>query len=83
MANCNVDRFMLETHIMNCWHITNDLDLLATLISETPMSAEDQDKLMNIVIGLKDLYNARFDKTFLVFEQLVADKCFGDKFDDL
>lgn len=83
MTNCNVDRFMLETHIMNCWHITDELDLLATLISETHMSAEDQDKLMNIVIGLKDLYNARFDKTFLVFEQLVADKCFSDKFDDL
>jgi hypothetical protein len=65
------DRFDLEQHIMKCWQITDDLDLIATMISETNMEAEDQDKYMNILIGMKELYNARFDILFRTFENMV------------
>jgi hypothetical protein len=37
------------------------------------MTAEDQDVLLNMLIGIKELYNARFDATFRLFETLVHD----------
>jgi hypothetical protein len=67
------DRFDLEQHIMKCWQITDDLDLIATMISETNMEAEDQDKYMNILIGMKELYNARFNAMFKTFEDMIQE----------
>lgn len=73
------DRFDLEQDIMKCWHVTDDLDLVATMISETNMEAEDQDKYMNILIGMKELYNARFHAMFNTFEVMIQEGQFKDK----
>jgi len=73
------DRFDLEQHIMNCWRVTDDLDLVATMISETNMEAEDQDKYMNILIGMKELYNARFNAMFKTFEDMIQEGQFKNK----
>ena len=67
------DRFDLEQEILNCWRVTDDIDLVATLISNTHLEPRDQDKLMNVLIGLKELYNARFDSLFHTFEILVSE----------
>ena len=67
------DRFDFEQQIMNCWRVTDDIDLVATMISNTNMSAKDQDKFMNVLIGMKELYNARFDAMFRIFETLVSE----------
>lgn len=67
------DRFDLEQELMNCWRVTDDIDLVATMISNTNMSAKDQDKFMNVLIGMKELYNARFDAMFRIFETLVSE----------
>lgn len=74
------DRFDLEQHIMKCWQITDDLDLIATMISETNMEAEDQDKYMNILIGMKELYNARFNAMFKTFEDMIQEGQFKTTF---
>jgi len=73
------DRFDLEQHIMNCWRVTDDLDLVATMISETNMEAEDQDKYMNILIGMKELYNARFNAMFKTFEDMIHEGQFKNR----
>ena len=70
------DRFDLEQEIMNCWRVTDDIDLVATMISNTHLEPRDQDKLMNVLIGMKELYNARFDALFRVFETLVSEGYF-------
>lgn len=67
------DRFDFEQQIMDCWRVTADIDLVATMISNTNMSAKDQDKFMNVLIGMKELYNARFDALFHTFETLVSE----------
>lgn len=67
------DRFDLEQEIMNCWRVTDDIDLVATMISNTHLEPRDQDKLMNVLIGMKELYNARFDALFSTFEILVSE----------
>ena len=43
------------------------------------LSAKDQDKLMNILIGMKEIYNTRFIATFGVFEDLVKQQYFDTK----
>lgn len=70
------DRFDLEQEIMNCWRVTDDIDLVATMISNTHMEPRDHDKFMNVLIGMKELYNARFDALFRVFETLVSEGYF-------
>ena len=67
------DRFDFEQQIMNCWRVTDDIDLVATMIGNTNMEPEDQDKFMNVLIGMKELYNARFDALFSTFENLVSE----------
>lgn len=70
------DRFDFEQQIMNCWRVTDDIDMVATMISNAHMKPQDQDKFMNVLIGLKELYNARFDSLFSVFETLVSEGYF-------
>jgi hypothetical protein len=65
------NRFDLEENLMKCWHVTDDLDMLAEIVGGTEMNAKDQDKLLNIIIGMKEMYNARFSTTFEVFEELI------------
>jgi hypothetical protein len=73
------NRFDLEDMIMKCWHVVDDLDMLAEIVGGTNMSPKDQDKLLNIIIGLKELYNARFSSTFDVFEESIRQGVFGVK----
>lgn len=73
------NRFDLEDSIMKCWHVTDDLDLLGDVIGDIKMDAKDLDKLLNIVIGMKELYNARFSSTFELFEDLVRQGSFNSE----
>ena len=67
------DRFDFEQQIMNCWRVTDDIDLVATMISQSYMGPKDQDRFMNVLIGMKELYNARFEELFNTFETLVSE----------
>ena len=63
------DRFDLEQSIMKCWNITDDIDMLCESILENEMS---QDDISNVLIGLKALYDVKFDRLFRQFEELLA-----------
>lgn len=69
-------RVDLEDMLMKCWHVTDDIELVITIMEDMELSAKDQDKLMNILIGMKELYNIRFSDTFGVFEDLVKQQYF-------
>jgi len=62
-------RFDLEQQIMQCWGIVDDLDYVLQAIE-----SKDEDRMMNIVIGLKELYNMKFDKAFNTFEKMIAEQ---------
>ena len=72
MMPCTVDRINLENEIMQCWRITDDLDVVANMIADTDMSPKDMDRLMNVVIGMKELYNVRFSEMFTTFEDMIS-----------
>lgn len=58
----------LEENIMNCWHIIDDIDLLY----ENVMSDMSADNIASVLLGLKHLYQMRFDKCFNSFEKVSA-----------
>lgn len=67
------NRFDFEEMIMKFWHVTDDLDMLADIVGETKMDARDQDRLFNVVIGMKELYDYKFSKLFEAFEQMIKE----------
>lgn len=66
------DRFELEEEFMKCWSVTDDINILSEMISDTDMSPKDMDRLLNSVIGLKTLYDYKFQKTFKILEELIC-----------
>lgn len=65
--------FDLEQQILQCWHVTDDLKLLAEQIMDSPdftdMPSELVDKLANLVGGLEHVYDMRFQKCWETFEK--------------
>jgi hypothetical protein len=64
------DRFDLEQQIMACWNITSDIDTLCEGVLESDMTT---DQIANILLGMKQLYELKFDKMFRTFEELIQD----------
>jgi hypothetical protein len=66
------NRFDLEQEILNCWRVVDDLKILYENVLEN--STLDKDEVANILIGLSQLYEMRFDKTFRIFEECITNK---------
>lgn len=64
------DRFDLEQQIMACWNVTSDIDTLCEGVLESDMTT---DQIANILLGMKQLYELKFDKLFNTFQQLIQD----------
>lgn len=67
-----VDRFDLEQHIMKCWNVTEDVDLLYRTVLDGPEMTTDE--ISNALLGIKTLYEMKFNELFDTFEQLVHEK---------
>ena len=65
------DRFDLEQQIMACWNVTSDIDTLCEGVLESDMTT---DQIANILLGMKQLYELKFDKMFRTFEQLIQNR---------
>lgn len=65
------DRFDLEQHIMKCWNITDDIDVLLKAVCDDEI---DTDKIANILLGMKQLYEFKFNNLFSCFEELLKEK---------
>lgn len=64
-------RFELEQEILDCWGICDDLE---TIYSDESLNLDD--RILNVLLGLKELYHMKFERTFATFEQLVVDRQF-------
>lgn len=60
-------RFVLEDQIMQCWGVVDDLDM----VYSTEALYEDQDRMMNVLLGMQELYKIRFQRLFNTFEHLI------------
>lgn len=66
------DRFDLEQQIMECWHVVDDLKTLSEFACEH--DDFNRDKVVNITIGLEQLYQLKFDKLFRTFETIIHEE---------
>jgi hypothetical protein len=60
------DRFDLEQNIMQCWNVCDDIQLYLDMYDNM-----DEDQRMNYLIGLKQMYQMKFERTWDNFEQCV------------
>lgn len=65
------NRFDLEQEIMDCWHVTDDIDILAEHVLERNL---DVDTITNALIGMKTIYQMKFERLFETFETLVRNR---------
>jgi hypothetical protein len=63
------DRFDLEQQLLDCWRITDDLKTVLKITE-----AEDIDRTQNALIGLREIYEQKFNDLWDTFETLVQDK---------
>ena len=70
------DRFDLEQHLMECWNVTSDVDMLLEAILDSPrfsdMPAEYSDRIANMLLGVKELYEMRFERLWSTFEDCIT-----------
>ena len=60
----------LETQIMDCWSIAEQLDTLSEGVGDFGMT---EDEIINCLIGMRELYSIKFTKLFSTYEQLIAE----------
>ena len=66
------DRFLLEQKLMGCWHVTDDIDTVAEYIGEnSDIPARERDRILNMLIGMRELYHLKFEHTLDLFSELV------------
>ena len=70
------NNYDLEQEIMSCWNVVDDLELLYdNIVNNTSckfdMPADTEHRLGSIVLGLKELYQMRFERTFSTFKQVM------------
>lgn len=63
-------RFDFEQQIMECWRVTDDMKILTEEILEGDYN---KDQISNVLIGLEQLYNSRFNKLFRTYEELLKE----------
>jgi len=63
------NRFDLEQQLLDCWRITDDLGTVLTITE-----AGDTDRTQNALIGLREIYNQKFNDLWDTFETLLQDK---------
>ena len=63
------DRFDLEQNIMQCWNICEDIQLY--IDQEDNMSEDDK---ANYLIGLKQMYQMKFERLWSTFEVCIRKK---------
>lgn len=59
----------LEDRIMDCWSVTSDIKLVYEEYLDSPQ-AMDEDELSNILIGIECLYNRKFKRLWMAFEDV-------------
>jgi hypothetical protein len=66
------DRFDLEQGIMQCWSITEDIELLRNTVCNAGVI--DADQVDNFLLGLKTIYDIKFEKLFEAYSQLIKEQ---------
>lgn len=64
--------FDLEQEILDCWRVTTDVKMIYEHIGDSPqflgMDGKHQDAIINLLLGITELYEIKFDKCWHSFE---------------
>lgn len=64
--------FDLEQDIMSCWQVVDDVKLLYYHFGDDPrfvgLDAKAEDEMMNLLLGVKSMYELKFEKLWKTFE---------------
>ena len=63
-------RFDLEQEIMDCWSVVDDMGTLLEGILDKEISRDDT---ANAVLGMKVMYQLKFEKLFDTFEEMIRE----------
>lgn len=63
--------YELEQPIMDCWNVTEDLNTLFAHVVDTVVGQLDNDQIANALLGLKTIYEMKFQQLFNKFEELL------------
>jgi hypothetical protein len=66
-------RFEFEQQIMACWNVTSDIKTVTEYLLDAPLEANREDKIANMLLGIESLYEAKFDKLFRQFDDLISE----------
>lgn len=76
------DRFDLESDITAAWGVTDDIDMLMESIVDSErfrdMPPHMVDKVANALLGIKELYDMRFERLWSTFEDCIKTKQFDN-----
>ena len=71
------NRFDLEQEIMDCWKVTDDINMVTKHFIDSPqwkgMSAELADAMMNKYFAIAELYEVKFQNLFDTFVDCIPD----------
>lgn len=65
-----MDRFDFEQQIMDCWGVCDDINTLYRMSDIRTMS---EDELANALLGLKTVYQMKFEVLFDMFESMIKE----------
>ncbi len=63
--------YELEQPIMGCWNVTEDINTLFVHVIEAAVGKLDNDEIANTLLGLKNLYDMKFQQMFNKYEELL------------
>ncbi len=63
------DRFDLESDIMNCWSVVEDIKELNRCMLDRRAMTEDE--ISNYLLGLQTIYQVKFERLFETFEKML------------
>lgn len=68
----SANRFDFEQLLLECWGITKHLESIRSFVVDgAPVSIETHDRVANMLCGLEELYDLKFNTLFDMFEELV------------
>ena len=73
-----MNRFDLEDAMSNLHQIGEDIETIIYAIGDSPIK-HTEDQLLNMLIGMKQLHDTRYQKMWNVFEQLIKNGIITNK----
>lgn len=67
-------QFKVEQGILDCWQITDEIKHIYTSYDNPNVT---EDNRFNMLLGLHDLYNLKFEQLFDSYEQLLKEQIYG------